>query len=410
VTGPVSLLDAAVGRHLDALCEIGNRFVGTRGEAQAREYVLACLRQCGLERVHTEPVTVRGYAAGDAACELPAWSLTLAADGFQGTAVGEVQAEAVFLGGGQSAAEILAHESRLPSLRGRIAVFQSYWPWEVTAQLAERGVAGVVLISELPDDRIAALPAGWYGDLRGGEVLPYPGVVVGAGSARGLLSALAAGETSVRLRHDASYPRVETANLLGEVPGDERGEHVVVAAHYDTFRVGDGAHDNASGLAGLLAFADALAAGTVARTRRTLQFASFAAEELGLCGAREYCRANAASLSSCAAMVNLDAIAWQVSGRRCLVVSADLEEYATERLRADGWAPELIMDGRTAGSDMAPFVAAGVPSAWCWLHPPQHVYFASEGDTRELVDVKLVSRTAEAACGLAVALANEPRR
>ena len=46
------------------------------------------------------------------------------------------------------------------------------------------------------------------------------------------------------------------------------------------------------------------------RPLRTIVFASFAAEELGLCGAAEYCRRYRHELPQIRAMVNLDALAW----------------------------------------------------------------------------------------------------
>ena len=83
------------------------------------------------------------------------------------------------------------------------------------------------------------------------------------------------------------------------LPGQDRavaGECVVVGAHYDHLGVGGdaslapeqvgtihpGADDNASGVAALLAVARAAAAAGPAR--RTLVFAAFGAEELGVLG------------------------------------------------------------------------------------------------------------------------------
>jgi len=395
-----------IERHLDAICAIGNRYVGTAGEAAARAYVLRHFAGAGLRDIRAEEFEVRTYGCDQAACHVPAWGLSLECVGLQGTISGEIEAEAVYLGGGESVAELLGDAPEQPPLEGRIAVIQSFWPWELTDVLLERGIAGLVLISDVPENLIAHLPARWYGSLDaaiGQGPAAVPGETVGARTGRRLVRALASGASAVRISHAASYATRTTSNLLAATAGtDQNG--VVLAAHYDTFMDGAGAHDNASGLAALLAAASAWSASP---PLHRVVLASFAAEELGLCGSAEYCRRHAEELPSLAAMVNLDALAWRVAGPRCLVVDPGLERFATALLEHIGWAPDAVWDAREAESDIAPFVAAGVPGAWCWRFPPQHPYFGSARDSRELLDVDLITETANAAACLAYRIACE---
>ena len=66
-------------------------------------------------------------------------------------------------------------------------------------------------------------------------------------------------------------------NVIAELGGASAPERVlVVGAHYDTVRTTMGADDNASGIAGLLALAQALSG---ARQERTIRFAAFCLEE-----------------------------------------------------------------------------------------------------------------------------------
>lgn len=66
-------------------------------------------------------------------------------------------------------------------------------------------------------------------------------------------------------------------NLVAELPGTEDPHQVlVVGAHYDTVSGSPGADDNASGVAGLLGLARALAARPL---RKTVRFVAFALEE-----------------------------------------------------------------------------------------------------------------------------------
>ncbi len=93
--------------------------------------------------------------------------------------------------------------------------------------------------------------------------------------------------------HTAIRP-VATQNVVAKLPGrgDRAGEAIVVGAHYDHLGIGppingdsiyNGAEDNASGTAAVLASAEALA-GSGARPERSIVFAAFAAEEIGLQG------------------------------------------------------------------------------------------------------------------------------
>lgn len=87
------------------------------------------------------------------------------------------------------------------------------------------------------------------------------------------------------------------ANVVGVLPGSERnGEVIIFSAHYDHMGTeaggGDGifngANDNASGTAAMLALGQYFAA--QGRNRRTLVFCAFAGEELGLLGSQQFAK------------------------------------------------------------------------------------------------------------------------
>ena len=83
-----------------ALCEIGNRFVGNAGEAEARDYIKQRFREVGLANVREEAFAVATYRPRVARCELigVASGSELACVGLQFTGSGEVESEAVDLG------------------------------------------------------------------------------------------------------------------------------------------------------------------------------------------------------------------------------------------------------------------------------------------------------------------------
>tara|TARA_R110002049_G_scaffold47902_2_gene138495 strand:- start:32357 stop:34510 length:2154 start_codon:yes stop_codon:yes gene_type:complete len=116
----------------------------------------------------------------------------------------------------------------------------------------------------------------------------------------------------------------QTANVIGVLPG--RGsladESVVIGAHYDhvgmggfaslapgTVAVHNGADDNASGVAVLLATADQLKRrlGESEDQRRVI-FIAFTGEERGLVGSKHYAESPRFPLDSTVAMINLDMV------------------------------------------------------------------------------------------------------
>ena len=115
-------------------------------------------------------------------------------------------------------------------------------------------------------------------------------------------------------------------NVVAVLPGSDAtlaSEYVALGAHLDHIGVRqagnpvdsiyNGADDNASGSAALLAIARHFAASTP-RPRRSLVFIWFAAEELGLFGSEAFSHAPTVGLGAMSAFVNLDMISRGGSG------------------------------------------------------------------------------------------------
>ena len=110
--------------------------------------------------------------------------------------------------------------------------------------------------------------------------------------------------------------RSATSNVLARYPGQgaRSSEVVMIGGHYDHFGIatpvdGDsiynGAEDNASGTAAVLAAAEAFTRSGV-RTGRSIVFAGFTAEESGLLGSQAFVVKPTIPLSQVAAILNLD--------------------------------------------------------------------------------------------------------
>jgi len=401
---PIPNLDpGAIGARIAELCACGNRYVGSPGEAQARELIHSMFRQAGLEQVRIEEHTVLACLPGAAICELADGTLRFQASVLQFTAAVRAEAEITYLGSGSRAELDWAWENGL-EIGGRIAVAHSYWPFEFVEELVERGAAGLVILADTPGGQVPHFTARMYPP---GEPYPIPGVVVEQADGRRLLAALADGTRRLRIGHDSDYQRVATGNVVGEIPGGSLpAERVVLGAHYDTQYAGVGACDNASGVATLVELAATWR--SAPQPERTLVFAAFADEEHGFQGAIDYCRRHAAELDQTVGMVNLDALGWLMPGERSLHADPSIRELAIECASRVGWVPENEFEASLMqASDHNPFIDAGVPACFFWHYPPQHPYYHAEGDRLELVALDAVAAAGTAAAATAHTLAND---
>ena len=158
----------------------------------------------------------------------------------------------------------------------------------------------------------------------------------------------------------------QARNVLGVIPGrdpDYAGEVVILGAHYDHMGQGpdgtvwSGANDNASGTAVLLAIARSWQEqGYV--PRRTVVFAAWDAEELGLIGSTYYVKHPSYALENTVAMIQLDMVG---AGPQTLTIGGD--ELLASRVAAA--ADTLGLETRrydVGRSDHVPFQQAGVPA------------------------------------------------
>jgi len=117
---------------------------------------------------------------------------------------------------------------------------------------------------------------------------------------------------------------------------------IVVGAHYDhlgrgrsgsgspsTNEIRNGADDNASGTAGVLEIARAMASRTDVAARRRIVFVAFAAEERGLLGSREYVQRPPFPLDRTVAMVNLDMIGRLTNNKLTVYGTGTSKEFET---------------------------------------------------------------------------------
>jgi len=165
-------------------------------------------------------------------------------------------------------------------------------------------------------------------------------------------------KTSIKV--DNKISRVRTGNVAGLLPGSDpklKNEVVIYSAHHDHFGIGDpdstgdniynGAEDNASGCAQLLAIARAMAA-LPERPRRSVLMLFVAGEEQGLLGSKYYSLHPTFAPGKIAANINYD-------GGNFLGRARDLTYIGYGKSSLDAIVDALVAkQGRTVVPDQFP--------------------------------------------------------
>ncbi len=193
---------------------------------------------------------------------------------------------------------------------------------------------------------------------------------------------------------------VYASNITGMVPGTDpvlKNEYIVVGAHLDHVKpvngqVCNGADDNASGSAGVIEIAEALAMNPC---KRSVIFITYTAEEMGLIGSRHFVNSKLFPAEQIKFNINMDMIgrsdpANEVS-RAHYVVSdkkyiSGIEKFINKL--NDGVTDfPLIFDNdedSPGGSDHQSFMMAGIPAFFFFsgVHEDLH----RPGDDPEKID------------------------
>jgi Zn-dependent M28 family amino/carboxypeptidase len=225
--------------------------------------------------------------------------------------------------------------------------------------------------------------------------LPAPVVVLDAPAARAALAAAAGHDLdaeearagtgapehfdlpgTLRVRYRGAARDLAAVNVIGRIDGADpqlAREAVVVSAHLDhlgvdaTGAIRNGAIDNASGIAQLLAVARAFATGP-RPPRRTVILLATTGEELGLLGAEAYAAHPTWPIDRIAADINIDqtGMMWPIvdvvaDGAERSTLAASVAR-ATTALGLSVSPDPVPEQGFFLRSDQAPFARAGVPS------------------------------------------------
>lgn len=404
-----ALTDVVPWRELVSLCDtVGGRLAGTPGGEGGERWAARVLRAAGLSRVRRQPFRTATWSRGGCEVTLLPSGETLAswAHGF---APASADATAEVIEAGWGVADDFARLGR--RVRGRFVLLRDGGPPDGPrphrsrkyAMAVEAGAAGMLLTSSLTGNRPQT---GMCAEAPG----PIPSVGITLEDGERLRRALGSGtRVRARVRLVNVVGESTVANVLGDLPGSELAEEVVViGGHLDSWDVAQGAMDNAAGCAVVLGAARALAA-LPRRPRRTIRFAMWAAEEIGIIGSREYVHRAWGDLGRHVAYLNYDMPGDPkklcLSGRKGQL--ALLEPLSKQLLGLGVCAP--ASDSVCMATDLRPFLLAGVPCLTALgPHDSGNGCYHSVSDTVDKVDAGILRRASACAAAMAFAIADAP--
>jgi hypothetical protein len=209
------------------------------------------------------------------------------------------------------------------------------------------------------------------------------------------------GELALEISGGGSI-ELENVAALWRGRGPRSGEIVVVSAHYDHLgrdaqgAIHNGADDNASGSAALLALAEALVAH--GPLERSVLLLWVSAEELGLYGSRAWCDAPDLPEGLVPyANVNLDMVGRNAPERIELCPSPEHERSnplslaALELVGVEGFAAPVFVDQDFERSDQASF-ADGLGLPVVYLSAGEHPDYHEPSDDAERIDSDKIAR------------------
>jgi carboxypeptidase Q len=418
IIGAALTSDVAYKRLALLTDRIGHRLSGSESLRRAVAWALEEMKRDGLDNVRGERVMVPHWVRGEESLELlgtPARRLALLGlGGSVGTPPAGVEAEAVVV---RSFDELDALGEKA---RGRVVVYNvPFTTYGATVQYrgagasraARWGAAAALVRSVTP----VSLQSPHTGALRYADDRPkIPAAAISVEGAELLQRMYDRGDRPrLRLRMGAHFlPDAESANVVAEIKGSERPEEVVlVSGHFDSWDVGQGAHDDGGGCIAAWETVRLLKALGL-RPRRTVRAVLYTNEENGLRGGNAYRDAHRAEIPNHLLAIESDSGVYRPTGFGLAAaappqVRADVREIA--RLLSGIRADRIDPDG--GGADIGPLMREGVVGMS--LNVDGTHYFDihhTEADTLDKVDPQEFAACVAAMAVMAYVVADMPER
>jgi carboxypeptidase Q len=352
--------------------EVGPRLAGTEAEARARDWAVRKLKAMGFANVRVEPFEIPVWTRGQEKAWITApfpQPLAVTALGNSGATPTEgIEAELI---GFRTLDELIAApdsvvqgkivfvDHAMPRTQDGIGYGYFGRPRREGPTIASKKGAAAILIRSIGTDEHRNPHTGVMTFAEGAQ--PIPAGALSIPDAEQVQRILKRGKP-IRLRLVMTPRNIGThlsGNVIAEVPGrDPEAPPILVSGHLDSWDLGTGAIDDASGVA--IAAAAAKRIMDAGSPLRTIRIVWFGAEEVGLFGGLDYRSKHGREPHY--AIVESDSGAgriWKLDSK--LGKTREAEALALQR----ALAPLGIVPGSldaAEGSDIGPMIADGVPA------------------------------------------------
>jgi Zn-dependent M28 family amino/carboxypeptidase len=403
------------------LCDdLGARFGGSESEQMAAEYLMAKMREYGLQNVHLEEFPVYTWERG--ACELTLTAPVerkVSAIAMPFCPAGDFTGEVIDVGEGETA----DFERLGEAIRGKIVLSaaETNKPGEVSLHRTDKyrlaheaGAIGYIMANKNPG--LLHITGGLYARTPNGpndidHDGPIPAIGISHEAAELLRRLAERGTLQVKIHQESRTYRSHSANVVGDIPGQNANEVIVFGGHYDGHDIAQGAADDGAGTLVGLEVGRRLAP-FAGQLKRTLRIVCFGYEELGLGGSFKHADRYDSGDETLLFVMNLDGAGRGQGGQERITATgdADLKAWFEELPEQLGY--DFDVNNRiSVHSDHYPFFLKGYPTASLSSADSTagmigRGYGHTEGDTVDKVYLRGLQMGAVFATRVALVLAN----
>lgn len=370
IIGAALTSDRAYARLAHLTDHVGHRLSGSKGLERAIEWAIAEMKKDGLDNVRAEKVMVPHWVRGEEGLEMitpvPRKLTMLGLGNSIATPSEGITAESVVVRT-FDALEALGHQ-----VRGKIVVYNvPFTNYGATVQYRSSGASRAARYGAVAALVRSITPVSLQTPHTGGMIYDenqskIPAAAITIENAELLQRMYDGGQrTTLRLKMEAKFlPDAESANVVAEIKGSQKPDEVVlIGGHFDSWDVGQGAHDDGGGC--IIAWeAVRLLKELGLRPRRTIRVVLYTNEENGLRGGNAYRDAHRAELSKHILAIESDSGVYQPQGFGLAATAppqarANLQEIA--KLLAGIGADRIAANG--GGADIGAIMREGVVGA-----------------------------------------------
>ena len=370
IIGAALTSDHAYSRLAHLTDHIGNRLSGSQNLERAIEWAITEMKRDGLDNVRGEKVMVPHWVRGEESLEMltpvPRKLQMLGLGNSIGTPAEGIAADAIVV---RSFAEL----DRLgEKVRGKIVVYNApYVNYGATVQYRLQGAsraarygAVAALVRSITPVSLQTPHTGAMSYDPNQPKIPVAAVTIEV--AEFLQRMNDRGDhPRLLLKMEAKFlPDAESANVVAELKGSEKPDEVVlISGHFDSWDVGQGAHDDGGGC--IVAWETVrLLKELGLKPRRTIRVVLWTNEENGTRGGNAYRDAHRADVAKHVLAIESDSGVYRPEGfglaaTAPLQVRSNMQEIA--KLLSGIGADQIAEDG--GGADIGPMMREGVVGA-----------------------------------------------